>query len=251
MTEMRLLFRQPENAKLDDGKFLFTSIDWFDDTIVLTASYYFDDPIDYRNVNIKVDNDKRTLRMIASHMQLEPVLLYVINDIKTCGEHLQLKIEYREHNFEIPLQRQLANSQSDITCMTLCLEDVGLLVPWIAYHEKSNVRTFHIYYNHYISEKNWIERLRPLQDADIEIHIIEWNIDYWFPVRKKCAIPMYQSKGYQHHAQIVAINHMLQKAKILKCSKYLLLMDLDEYIMKNTMKEIMTIEKRNGNVCIG
>jgi glycosyl transferase family 92 len=216
----------PRKIQLDDGRYLFSAISHVRDRLILIGCHYFDRPIAY---------DRVGMRLTPSTKKLTDVKYFVRSDYEPCViitadigvDPIEIEFLYEGQTWKIsPNQEEPPHSA--LSLMTLFKYEYQLLPEFIRYYAKLGVQTFYLYYNGRLDSIDWTFLRNAEMACDVRILLVEWDIAYWWNLSATVNKPVYDQWGYQHHAQTMAINHHVHSMR--GCSSYTLFIDLDEYI---------------------
>jgi hypothetical protein len=218
-------FRKPQKIALDDGRLLFSAISHVADRLILVGMHYFDEPIDYDGVSVRVLPAANFVRFETfAHRDYEPcvVLSAVVGEAE-----ISIEISYRDRRWLISLEHEPAAS-SKWSLMTLFKHDYRLVPEFLRYYSALGVAHFHLYYNGPLDSIDWsfLSNSEVAKDADVTLY--EWDIAYWWDVKRPAPLAVYTEQGFQHHAQPMAMNHHLHRLK--SAGGYTFFVDVDEFV---------------------
>ena len=219
-------FRRSHKITLTDGRLLFAAISHVGNRLILVGTYYFDRPIDYDSVLLRLLPIGVMPSSIERHVRRDYDPCIVIS--ATVGESpIILEISYEDRTWTVAPRRE-EEASSHWSLMTLFKDDYRLLPEFMSFYSTLGVQRFYLYYNGPLSNVDWrfLETDEKVKNANIVL--VEWDVAYWWKLSAPTGHKTYDGQGFQHHAQTMAINHHLHCVK--GCSDYSFFVDLDEYV---------------------
>ena len=219
-------FRRPAKVALPDGRLLFSAVSQIGNRIILVSTHYFDHPIDFDAITLRLIPSGKTLTNVWRHFRADYEPCVVLSAMVDEAP-IALELEYEGHNWTVPLEPQDLPPSSR-SLMTLFKEDYRRLPDFVRYYAALGVEQFCLYYNGPLDNVDWsfLETHDATRNASIVI--VQWDIEYWWKLSRPTGIRRYDQQGFQHHAQTMAMNHYLHCAR--RSSTYAFFVDLDEYV---------------------
>jgi hypothetical protein len=228
---MRQMIRysRPRKIALDDGRLLFSAISHVADRLILVGMHYFDEPIDYDGVSARILPSSDLVRFETfAHKGYEPCVVLSA----AIGENeVTVEISYQGRSWIVPLEHEPAPS-ARWSLMTLFKHDYRLLPEFLHHYTGLGVEHFHLYYNGSLESIHW-DFLSNAEAAKVtDVTLYEWDIAYWWNLKRPAPFAAYNEQGFQHHAQPMAMNHHLHRMKTV--GGYSFFVDVDEFIFTPT-----------------
>ena len=225
-----LYFHYPKNL-VDEGKTIFSNIQFIENKILLTGAVYLSNPIDFSKISFNINGDIK-IPQIIERRQYEPSVICILEDISFHElKSVNLEILYNSKKYSYIISKDNYSSYK-LAATTLFKDDYELLDFYIDYYVKHGVECFFLYYNGKIKE----EMFDFLKCKNVPIYITEWNYQYWLPNPRQ----LYPD----HHAQVMSICDALNVCKLT--TQYCLFNDLDEYIFMD--KKLIDLIHENPSV---
>lgn len=210
-----LFIYKPFSIKINKTNYLFFDLFIINNLLYVIQPYYknFDPPF-----FITVNNIKIKINKIIKNIKYEPYKILVFNipnelfDLK----NYDLIIHYKKNKIFKNIHVIKENKKkTKLSLSTLCKNDLYLLPLFIEYYKKHGIENFYIYINKKINY-NILQILNSIvyQFPEINLHFIEWNIEYFV--------------NNKHHAQPSQIHHSIYFFG-KPYNEYMLFCDLDEY----------------------
>src|SRR5262245_45239362 len=126
--------RIPQKIVLGDGRCLFSAICLAGTTLVLIGTYYFDRPIDYRSVELKLLPETASLwrKKRILRVDYEPCYVQIM---QVYGEASTLRVSYEGKTWEIPLSEE-GTPPGGLGLMTLFKHDYELIPEFVRHYSE-------------------------------------------------------------------------------------------------------------------
>jgi len=216
----------PRNIKLDDGRLLFSAISHVGDRLIFVGCHYFDNPIAYERLQFRLIPSTEKASDLRYHARVDYEPCVIITAHVGAGP-IEVEFYYEGQTWNVPLKREHV-PRSRLSLMTLFKDDYRLLPEFIGYYTNLGVDNFYLYFNGPLKRIDWDFLRACAKTRDIGVQLVEWDIPYWWNLGTSPNKGIYESWGYQHHAQPMAMNHHLHFVR--GSSDYTLFVDLDEYV---------------------